>query len=138
MKYTKRIRNLNQLTCPECNGVINEAVTLNCSHTMCRRCCCLMQNRRYSSLTTIDAARRDEVIIRCVTCGQEHQSVDSDHQSMSNSTIVMAIVDKWWKDELEAVQLRLAANEAFSHNNVDLAKYFYDKSIQSGKWADSN
>ena len=49
-----------------------------------------MQNHRYSSLTTIDAARRDEVIIRCVTCGQEHQSVDSDQQSMSNNMIVIA------------------------------------------------
>ena len=52
--------------------------------------------------------------------------------SLRTNVTVMAVVDKWWAGELEAVDWRQKGNGAFVQQQLATARDAYDKSILSG------
>ena len=52
--------------------------------------------------------------------------------SLRTNVTVMAVVDKWWAGELEAVDWRQKGNRAFAQQQLATARDAYDKSILSG------
>lgn len=100
----------DHLSCPKCGGVLHHVVTLSCGHSYCRKCA--------------------NGLDHCSKCGRA--AVVQPDQLKTNVT-VSTLVEKWWADELMAVDLRNLGNQAFGEQHYDLALEKYHQALQSGK-----
>ena len=120
-KYVQLLAN-EKLNCPKCRWVLDEAVTLQCGHTMCRRCCL--------PITSAQDVQRKTIAFSCFKCGERHEQRQP---QLKTNVMVVGIVEKWWKQELEAVEWRKKGDDAyFGSKNFDFALELYDKSIDAG------
>lgn len=98
------------LSCPKCGGVLHQVATLACGHSFCRKC-----------TNSLD---------HCYKCSRaDNPSLNAD-QLRTNVT-VSTLVEKWWADELKAVELRNAGNQAFCNQLYDQALDKYHLAAQS-------
>ena len=146
--FVERIIRYEQLTCAKCAFVLHQAVTLQCGHSICRKCCTVATTSATSASTSTpsfppsSSSQRQLIpVIHCVKCGrsqvlQQSQSqsgaADGSPSQLKTNVSVMAIVDKWWAAELEAVDWRQKGNRAFNQEQLDTARQHYDKAIQAG------
>ena len=125
LNRNKRNRN-EKLNCSKCGWLLQQAVTLLCGHSMCRKCCCNNINTASSTRHRIDAECEADVVRFEFQCGKcEHRQ---EEEPKTNVT-VMAIVESWWKDQLEAVEWR---HQGDQQEHIDIAIECYDKALQSG------
>lgn len=96
------------LSCPKCGGVLHQVATLSCGHSFCRKCA--------SSLDRCSKCSRTDVI-------QPDQ--------LKTNVTVSTLVDKWWSNELMAIELRNAGNQAFADQHYELALEKYSQAVQS-------
>lgn len=100
------------LSCPKCGGVLHQVATLSCGHSFCRKC-----------INSLD---------HCYKCSRaDNPSLNADQ--LKTNVTVSTLVDKWWSDELKAVELRNAGNQAFFSQLYDQAMEKYHQAAQSGK-----
>lgn len=108
---------LDVLSCPKCGGVLQQAVTLNCGHSVCRKCC------GTSSSSSAEAMARP--VYSCAKCGRNQLDEPKTSVGVSN------LVDKWWPKELQAVELRTAGNAAFARQELPAALAKYTEAVQA-------
>lgn len=101
----------DHLSCPKCGGVLHQVATLSCGHSYCRKCA-----------NTLD---------QCSKCCRA--AVVHPDQLRTNVTVSM-LVEKWWADELKAVELRNLGNKDFAEQLYDLALDKYHRALQSGEY----
>lgn len=99
----------DHLSCPKCGGVLHQVVTLSCGHSYCRKCA-----------NTSD---------HCVKCGRA--ALTQADQLKTNVT-VSTLIEKWWADELKAVDLRHLGNRDFADQHYDQALENYHRALQLG------
>lgn len=97
------------LSCSKCGGVLHQVATLSCGHSFCRKCA--------SSLDRCSKCSRTDVI-------QPDQ--------LKTNVTVSTLVDKWWSNELRAIELRNSGNQAFADQHYELALEKYSQAVQSG------
>jgi hypothetical protein len=102
------------LSCPKCGGVLYQVVTLACGHSFCRKCA--------------------NGLDHCYKCNRaDHPAVQPDQ--LKTNVTVSTLVSKWWADELRAVELRNAGNQAFTNQHYDQALEKYTQAAQSGTFS---
>lgn len=102
------------LSCPKCGGVLYQVVTLACGHSFCRKCA--------------------NGLDHCYKCNRaDHPAVQPDQ--LKTNVTVSTLVSKWWADELRAVELRNAGNQAFTNQHYDQALEKYSQAAQSGTFS---
>ena len=110
--FVERIIRYEQLTCAKCAFVLHQAVTLQCGHSICRKCCTVATTSATSASTStpsfpppsFSSSQRQLIsVIHCVKCGrsqvlQQSQSqsgaADGSPSQLKTNVSVMAIVDK--------------------------------------------
>jgi hypothetical protein len=93
--------------------VLHQVVSLACGHSFCRKCA--------------------NGLDHCYKCSRaDHPAVQPDQ--LKTNVTVSTLVGKWWADELAAVELRNAGNQAFSNQLYDQALEKYNQAAQSGKF----
>lgn len=113
-------RNKNdRLSCQRCAGVLHCAVTVPCGHSFCKKCAASMDH--------------------CTKCGRpsadqqpETGSTAPARDSLRSNVAVQRLVEKWWANELRAVDLRNDGNRAFAEQRYDEALDKYNQAVQSG------
>ena len=105
------------LSCPKCGGVLYQVVTLACGHSFCRKCA--------------------NGLDHCYKCNRADHPAVQPEQLKTNVT-VSTLVSKWWADELRAVELRNAGNQAFTNQHYDQALEKYSQAAQSGTFLKIN
>jgi len=130
-------------SCPSCSGVLVEPLTLPCGHSYCKKC--LMRIAK-SNVTANEAS--------CKKCGAkwfplmskpEHDlleivdpqgsdiipsTVTSAVQMLKVNVLVNTLCQKYWGPDLEAVKLRLDANNSFARGNLQDAVDIYTKAVK--------
>ena len=137
-------------SCPSCSGVLVEPLTLPCGHSYCKKC--LMRIAK-SNVTANEAS--------CKKCGAkwfplmskpEHDlleivdpqgsdiipsTVTSAVQMLKVNVLVNTLCQKYWGPDLEAVKLRLDANNSFARGNLQDAVDIYTNAVKLGKFISS-
>ena len=109
----------DKLSCQKCAGVLHCAVTVPCGHSFCKKCATSMDH--------------------CTKCGrlnavpqQNETSPAQARESLRSNVAVQRLVEKWWANELRAVELRNEGNRAFAEQRYDEALDKYNQAVQSG------
>ena len=129
--FLNNVKKANQkLTCCKCDGVLQQPITLHCGHSMCRSCCCWRRRRGGGDSEDTEgpetAPDDDVVVFECAKCAHRQ-----DEEPKTNVT-VMAIVDCWWKDQLEATGWRQKGDAQQQQQQLDTSIDCYDKALQLG------
>lgn len=106
--FSERVK-LDRMSCLKCGGVLFQASTLACGHTFCKRCA-------------------GPAGAPCPKCGR---AMTGDGPARCN-VAVCKLADKWWPDELKAVELRNAGNAAFAEERYETALDKYRQAAQLG------
>ena len=100
----------DHLSCPKCGGVLHQVVTLACGHSFCRKCA--------SALDRCSKCSRTDVI---------------QPDLLKTNVTISTLVDKWWPNEVKAIELRNAGNQTFAEQHYDQALEKYNQGAQIGE-----
>ncbi|CAL4060991.1 unnamed protein product, partial [Meganyctiphanes norvegica] len=95
----------NVFSCPSCLGVLCDPITLPCGHTYCRRC--LLRD----NLKT------------CKVCQTKLRGFEVD--KVKHNVVVGSLVQRWWRGDVQGVQLRTQGNKLVKEKQLGKALEVY-------------
>lgn len=103
-------------SCPTCYGVLNNPICIPCGHSYCQKC-----------------LEKDPDGV-CKKCGVRWRWRETKLKDMHVTVLINNLCQKYWSDELNAIDLRNKGNKFFQSGSVERALEIYDKAFQLGKW----
>ena len=109
----ERLKCIHPFSCPICDFVLSEPVTLLCGHTYCKKC---LVKWKPSA---------------CKVCKKRQYGYELD--SAKVNVIVSGLVKRWWQPELDAEEIRLKGNQSMNGQDYAKALRFYSDALKQGK-----
>lgn len=113
---SKKTCHTDAWSCVYCATVLMEPVTLACGHTCCKKC--LMKD-----LTGV-----------CKKCGSKYEPIEDDPidqaEHIKVSILVSELVNKYWVEDLKAVNLRNEGNRLFHRGEVTASLDKYSQALR--------
>jgi len=116
MHIGKKTQHTDYWSCSMCATVLVDPVTLNCGHSVCKKCL----------LKDLGGL--------CRKCGTKYDPIDPDpvdeEVHVKVTVLINELVAKFWSKELRAVQLRTDGNKLFQRGDIDASLTKYTEGFQ--------
>ena len=109
----ERLKTIHPFSCPICDFVLSEPVTLLCGHTYCKKCLVKWKPNA------------------CKVCKRRLYGHDFD--SVRVNVLVSGLVKRWWQPELDAEAHRLRGNQSMSSQDLTKALTCYTEALEQGQ-----
>ena len=109
----ERLKCIHPFSCPICDFVLSEPVTLLCGHTYCKKCLVKWKPNN------------------CKVCKKRHYGTEFDGAKVN--VIVAGLVKRWWQSELNAGDIRLKGNQSMGSQDYTKALRHYSDALKEGK-----
>lgn len=110
---TDRLKFTHPFSCPICDFVLSEPVTLMCGHTYCKKCLIKWKPNV------------------CRLCKKKLYVCD--FESAKANVLVSGLVKRWWQPELTAATIRSKGNQNVGMQEYDKALLSYSDALDLGK-----
>ena len=109
----ERLKCIHPFSCPMCDFVLSEPVTLLCGHTYCKKCLVKWKPNA------------------CKVCKKRMYGYEFD--SAKVNVLVSGLVKRWWQPELSAENCRLKGNQSMGTQDYAKALDAYTEALGQGK-----
>ena len=133
-------------SCPSCSGVLVDPLTLPCGHSYCKKCLIRIAKTKSTSNTASCAkcgskwfplmSKPEHDLLELVDpqgCDNIPSTVIGAVQALKINVLVNTLCTKYWGPDLEAVKLRIDANNNFARGKLQEAVDIYSNAVRLGK-----